>query len=384
MTHPQTNDDHKACPRCGSSGKKVGQITLESLLTTESSARITDEPYRFCESLDCPVVYFGEAGGLFVKDDLTVRIGVKEHDAPRLICYCFDHTIEEINAQVAQTGKSGVLDDIKERMKDECWCQTKSPMGSCCLGTVGKYTKLAHATYGHDQDTNDAGHDETYTDCCNSDGQCEQSEPSGQRAGMMVVGGSVIAALAASACCWIPLGLILLGLSAGGVSAWFEHYRWLFLGLTTILLGAGFYMVYFRPSSCTAGSACASPSKKVQRFNRSMLWIATIFVIASASFPKYVGLLIPTDQPMEPIGSTDQIATGSITIQGMTCEACAIPLKNSLSKVEGVLDLSVSYETSQATIQFDKATPPSMAELNKAIQGTGYEATIDPSQGFNP
>ena len=49
--------------------------------------------------------------------------------------------------------------------------------------------------------------------------------PSGiadQRAGQWAVGGSVVSALAASACCWIPLLLIALGISAGGLSAWFD------------------------------------------------------------------------------------------------------------------------------------------------------------------
>ena len=136
------------CPSCGTKGKKVKKIALESLLTPDVAAKIGDTQYRFCDSVDCEVVYFGEDGSTFTKSDLTVRVGVKEHASPRHVCYCFDHSIEEIDAEVSETGVSTVLDDIKTRMKDACWCETKSPQGSCFLGTVGKYVKLALAEHG--------------------------------------------------------------------------------------------------------------------------------------------------------------------------------------------------------------------------------------------
>ena len=56
--------------------------------------------------------------------------------------------IEEIEAEVRETGRSSVLDDIKTRMKTACWCETKNPQGVCCLGTVGRYVKRALAEYG--------------------------------------------------------------------------------------------------------------------------------------------------------------------------------------------------------------------------------------------
>lgn len=382
MTDQTPPNQSNLCPECGQKGSKVGRITLESLLKPDSVNLLTDEQFRFCDSLDCETVYFGDNGTTFAKQDLAVRVGVKEHSAPRHVCYCFAHTIEEINAEVQETGQSTVLDDIKDRMKFACWCDTKSPKGTCCLGTVGKYVKIALAEHGDGESETHEKYAEEFKDCCannahscSSGESCDVAEASQKRTGVIAVGGSMLAALAASACCWLPLGLIIFGVSAGGVSAWFEHYRWLFLGVTVVLLSTGFYLVYRNPH-CQSGSACATPNRKMQRFNRSMLWIATVFVIASASFPKYVGYLIPKDQAIENSGAEDQIIVASFDIAGMTCEACTIHLRNELVNVPGVLDVAVSYENSSAEIRFDASRPPETIDLSSTVEGSGYEAGI--------
>src|SRR6266498_672495 len=134
------------CPRCGKSGKPVKPITLQSLLGPDALARTRSAEYRFCPSERCEVVYFEEGGGrVLLKSDLNVRVGVKETVAPRPVCYCFGHTVEEIDEEVRLTGKTTVLDDIKARMNEACWCETKNPQGSCCLSTVTRYVKAALA-----------------------------------------------------------------------------------------------------------------------------------------------------------------------------------------------------------------------------------------------
>jgi copper chaperone CopZ len=379
MTNQTSSEPSNLCPQCGHKGSKVGRITLESLLKPEPATRISDAQYRFCDSIDCDTVYFADDGTTHSKNDLAVRVGVKEHSSPRHVCYCFDHTIEKINSEVFETGKSTVLDDIKERMKEACWCDTKSPKGTCCLGTVGKYVKIALAENGDDGQNTEKN--EPFKDCCSarahsqsSDNNCEVSESKKQRTGMLAAGGSMLAALAASACCWLPLWLIAFGMSAGGVSAWFEHYRWLFLGITTILLGLGFYFVYLRAPHCAPGTSCAVLSQKMQRFNRSMLWIATVFVIVSASFPKYVGFLLPKDTPITNANDESQIKVATFDIVGMTCEACTVSLRNELVKVPGIVDLAISYQDGTAQISYETTSPPSTEELTEIVSRVGYKA----------
>ena len=73
---------------------------------------------------------------------------------------------------------------------------------------------------------------------------------------MWVSAGAVVAAVLSSVCCWLPLALIAFGVSAGGVSGFFEIYRPHLLGATGLLLAAGFYLVYFRKEQCAPDIAC--------------------------------------------------------------------------------------------------------------------------------
>ena len=138
-----------SCPHCGEKGRPVQLITLRSLLDLGARLCVGEGPYQFCSSPTCDIVYFGGRRNLpLTKADLTVRVGIKETTAPRPVCYCFNHTIEEIDDELRRTGRTTVLDDIKTRMKVACWCETKSPSGSCCLATVTKQIKAATARLG--------------------------------------------------------------------------------------------------------------------------------------------------------------------------------------------------------------------------------------------
>jgi len=142
------------CPVSGTKGKLVKTVTLRSLLKEEHQERITQGRYRFCDAQGCDVVYFAEDGShVFTKADLKVRVGVKETDAPRPICYCFNHTVEEIFDEIQRTGTSTIPDEIARRLNTEgCDCARTNPQGSCCLGVVKEFVKevLLPALFGSD------------------------------------------------------------------------------------------------------------------------------------------------------------------------------------------------------------------------------------------
>lgn len=367
MTSTTTN-----CPSCDRRGKKVKPITLGSLLTPDAAVKISETQYRFCDTHDCQVVYFGEDGSTFSKNDLTVRVGVKEHDAPRQVCYCFDHTIEEIDAEVQQTGKSTVIDDIKDRMKTGCWCEIKSPLGGCCLGTVGKYVKLAVAEHAGEAapDTDD----ESQPDCCSPTTASVPAKDKTQRSGLIAAVGSLAAAAAASVCCWLPLLLIGFGVSAGGVAAWFEQYRPIFLAVAGVLLALGFYLVYRPAAACKPGSTCETPRPKLRRFNQASIWIAAVLVAAFALFPNYVGRLLAASEPPATVeAATNQGETITLAIEGMTCEACAVGLKRQLEQTPGVAAAAVHYEDRIATVTLDANEPELPEALDAAVEQAGYQ-----------
>lgn len=409
------DSSNPTCPVCGCSGAKVARITLESLLSPDAASRIGHGEYRFCVSPDCDIVYYADPERIadpqriFVKADMAVRVGIKERTDPRPICYCFNHSIKQIEAEVAETGSSTVLKDITERMQEGCWCETRNPSGRCCLGTVAD--SIDRAVRARQSGTDENGGtggtggsygDESLRDCCavssctgtgdlDEDrmpvGASRDSSPA-QRVGLAAAAGSIATAMLSSACCWIPLLLLALGASAVGVSTFFEKYRLILLGLTGLMLSLGFYLVYFRASACVPGSACAARSSRMRRFSRVMLLVSTVVVIASAAFPKYVGYLLKGDDSdtanllsatgAEAADLDYELAEFVFDIQGMSCEACAIRLRSELAKVAGVRSVRLSYDDKLARVAaLDDSIVPLVIE--KTAQ-TGFTAHARPSK----
>ena len=387
------NPQYCLCPTCGSKGKSVNLITLKSLLRPESLGNIRgdirgdigEETFNFCEGPECPVAYFSGQGTVFSKDDLTVRIGIKESAPPRTICYCFDHSMEEIRDEIAATGRSTIVKTITEELQDGCWCETKNPQGSCCLGAVSRFvreTKQALATepltpalaahaegLSSDATVIDEAHCSTST-CCVEDA----SSSKGHKAGLFAVCGSVLSALLASACCWLPLLLISFGISAGGLSRFFLQYRPLFLVGSIVLLGAGFYLLYFRQVKCEPSSSCSKRDIRLLRFNRALLWVAAIGVGLFAFFPNYAGFLLADQQSDEPVVLVAEQVEITLQIEGMFCEACATIVQSALAKVPGVNQCSVSYDNAVAVCVVNSAAPPATKMLVQTVEAIGYRA----------
>ncbi|NOX59959.1 MAG: hypothetical protein GXP29_14030 [Planctomycetes bacterium] len=505
------------CPSCGETGGRVSRVTLENLLSPDLRSDIGEDQYRVCTTLRCDTVYFAEAGGrMFRKSDLSVRFGLKETDAPRHICYCFDHTIEAIHDEIGRNGESTVLEKIKSEMKRVgCQCERTNPLGSCCLSTVREVVKNELQNCGRVGTTSAA---QLESDCC-SNSPCKQRDddhcrrdmvkvgrsfwfywglpivvfllatrlspeprtfvwagaliwagigcfinsrrcgrlhchitgplwgvggvavmlygfgiapipgswiaigivvvtiaafslewiggnkylttgceektfgdnknscctpeastgPAGavatDRAGLWAAGGSVFAAAFASACCWLPLVLIAFGASAAGVAGFFEAYRLHFVVVAIGLLGLGFYVVYFRKSKCEPGFDCAIPNRKLDLFNRAMLWVATVLVGAFVMFPNYVGMVLGQSGEISSVVDHSGLVSDTYRVEGMTCEGCSGILRTALMKLPDVRAATVDYATKSAVIQYDKVNPVSEDLVIEAIKGAGYSAT---------
>lgn len=370
------------CPITGKRGKRVSLITVQSLVRPDYVTRIEDREWYFCDLPDCDVVYFAENGQTLRKDALKVRVGLKERQAPRLVCYCFDHTVEGIHEEIKCTGRSTVGTAITAKVQaGECHCETMNPKGSCCLGDVAKVVKETFALLGKDPSVPMPGCTPgapSAHDCCASDQgmPAERQDARLDRAGLFAAGASVLSAIAASACCWLPLLLIAFGASAVGVSAAFERLRPVFLILAPLFLGTGFYLVYFRKAACTPDGACTRPNRKVERFSRAALWFSTAVVIAVAFFPNYVGVLLGRTSTPAVQAASGRVRTVTLSIEGMTCEACAIHIQKELAATPGVLTAEVLYAEGRADVIVEASSPPVASLLIEAVGRAGYSARI--------
>lgn len=146
--HPPQPCPPTPCPGCGQQGKTVGRLTLGALLKPDRRPQIPNQPeFCFCRTASCEAVYFTPGRVVFRKDDLVVRVGLKEPDDPTVpVCYCFGWTKEKIQAELVETGRSTVIDQIKAQVKaGNCYCEVTNPQGSCCLGNVAKAVQEATA-----------------------------------------------------------------------------------------------------------------------------------------------------------------------------------------------------------------------------------------------
>src|SRR5260370_11158955 len=200
----------------------------------------------------------------------------------------------------------------------------------------------------------------------------------------LAIGGAIITAFVASLCCIGPLVSAVLCLGAFGPAGAFETARPHFLGLAVLILAFGFYRAYFRRAeACAPGEACAA--KPVNKASRVGLWIASIAVLAFALSPYYVGYiataLAHTQRPSTPpiVAPANQatsaeasLETLTVQVEGMSCTACEVPVRDALAHTPGVRTADVSFKRGDARVEFDlKQT--SVEQIKRAINSTGYK-----------
>ena len=123
------------------------RTTIERLTRPEIRPSLFPQPYYFCDAADCDVVYVSALGDhLITKDQLTVRVGIKEREDPIPLCYCFGYDRAAIRNDIRRTGDTAIQRKITRRVKaGECRCEETNPSGGCCLGEISRAIKLAKA-----------------------------------------------------------------------------------------------------------------------------------------------------------------------------------------------------------------------------------------------
>ena len=102
----------------------------------------------------------------------------------------------------------------------------------------------------------------------------------GAKQGRWIAGGALVGAVLASACCVVPLVLVMLGISGAWIAnlTALEPYKPYVAAVTLALLGYGFWHVYFKPKPpCEDGTYCARPQSA--RTTKLALWFGLAVVI---------------------------------------------------------------------------------------------------------
>ncbi|MFT8928398.1 MAG: (2Fe-2S)-binding protein [Sporolactobacillus sp.] len=130
------------CPSCKKRGKKIGLITLKSLLKPSALDTLNAEVnHYFCATKDCNVVYFDINERIYSVQDIKVKVYQKDDTLAVSICYCFDWTRQRIQDSLRK-GLPAPTEYIRKNIKaNRCGCEINNPQGSCCLGNVARYIK---------------------------------------------------------------------------------------------------------------------------------------------------------------------------------------------------------------------------------------------------
>lgn len=130
---------HAVCAHCGSKGASVDVLTVKALLRETALRRLVPVALYFCQEPTCSVVYFAAGGEVFTSSDVRVPVWQKEPTGSRRICYCFDENEGSMLRELAETGRCGAIQRVREHIAaDRCACEVRNPRGRCCLGDLMK------------------------------------------------------------------------------------------------------------------------------------------------------------------------------------------------------------------------------------------------------
>ncbi len=178
----------------------------------------------------------------------------------------------------------------------------------------------------------------------------------------------ILAAILGSICCIGPLLLVAIGVGSGSV--FIGRYHWFFI------IGAMVALTWAWAKYLRAKTVCDCEHKPMggQRGAILTLLITTALVIgfAGLNISRYVFGSVPHAAERQlPNGLSRTV----ISVDGLSCVVCEIPVRHALRRINGVKAIYVSATTKTATVDYEpvKTNPE---QLVAAINSTGYRASL--------
>lgn len=186
------------------------------------------------------------------------------------------------------------------------------------------------------------------------------------------------AAIAASACCTIPLVLVALGLGGAwiGTLTALEPFRPFFIVLA---LGALGYAGY-REWRLSRGPDCDCEGGLSDRLRRRLLVVGVVAVAGLIVSPWLIGGAASAETAGTVAVKAATMQEVVLEVEGMTCASCNVTVQQALTNLDGVESATVTFEPPQAVVRYDpsKVAPE---DLTRATTNVGYPSKRKPSSG---
>jgi mercuric transport protein len=203
---------------------------------------------------------------------------------------------------------------------------------------------------------------------------------------------AISAAVAASACCTVPLLLVSLGVGGAWVGSLtaFEPYRPFFVALAVGALGYVAWREWRAARLAASGSDasgsgvdCDCEGDAVRPRTRravlgvgalaAVLLLASPWLVRAASGPPATPAVLAGGAPLDgrvPLAAARVV----LAVEGMTCASCTVTVRRALLNVDGVEAADVSFAPPRAVVSFDP-TRATVADLMAATAAAGYPTT---------
>jgi mercuric ion transport protein len=180
----------------------------------------------------------------------------------------------------------------------------------------------------------------------------------------------MLSAILGSICCVGPLLLVAVGLGTGAVMI--GRYHWIFI-IAAVAVLSWAWAKFLREKT-----VCDCEHKPMQRRQSGMitLLMATLLVLgfAGLNMTRYVFATAPIAAQRE-TELSNGLRRVVVSVDGLSCVTCEIPVRHALRKVDGIKSVEVSAATKTATVEYEPSKT-NAEQLVAAINATGYRALL--------
>ncbi len=131
------------CPVCGQKGKPVDLNTVRALTRRNfpNYGELT-QGFICLNPEDKTVYYFNDLKITVNQKDVVTNVGFKSQSYIKTVCYCFQHTADNIIDDYIKNNISNIENDVRQKVKEKrCSCEVSNPKGKCCLGDIRNVIK---------------------------------------------------------------------------------------------------------------------------------------------------------------------------------------------------------------------------------------------------